>query len=76
MHIGIDASRVTLAQRTGTEHYTFELLAALAQLDRQNRYTLYAVLQSAAGCVAAAWPKLQPAPHAVSAAVDPRAAIG
>jgi glycosyltransferase involved in cell wall biosynthesis len=41
MHIGIDASRVTVADRTGTEHYTFELLAALAQLDRQNRYTLY-----------------------------------
>jgi glycosyltransferase involved in cell wall biosynthesis len=41
MHIGIDASRVTVAQRTGTEHYTFELLAALAQIDRQNRYTLY-----------------------------------
>jgi glycosyltransferase involved in cell wall biosynthesis len=41
MHIGIDASRVTVAERTGTEHYTFELLAALAQIDRQNRYTLY-----------------------------------
>jgi glycosyltransferase involved in cell wall biosynthesis len=41
MHIGIDASRVTMAQRTGTEHYSFELLAALAQIDRQNRYTLY-----------------------------------
>jgi glycosyltransferase involved in cell wall biosynthesis len=41
MHIGIDASRITVAERTGTEHYTFELLAALAQLDRQNRYTLY-----------------------------------
>jgi glycosyltransferase involved in cell wall biosynthesis len=41
MHIGIDASRVTVAERTGTEHYSFELLAALAQLDRQNRYTLY-----------------------------------
>ena len=41
LHIGIDASRVTVAERTGTEHYTFELLAALAQLDRQNRYTLY-----------------------------------
>jgi glycosyltransferase involved in cell wall biosynthesis len=41
MHIGIDASRVTVAQRTGTEHYSFELLAALAQLDHQNRYTLY-----------------------------------
>src|SRR3954454_3527746 len=41
MHIGIDASRITVAERTGTEHYTFELLAALAQLDRQNRYILY-----------------------------------
>ena len=41
MHIGIDASRVTVAERTGTEHYTFELLAALSRLDRQNRYTLY-----------------------------------
>jgi glycosyltransferase involved in cell wall biosynthesis len=41
MHIGIDASRIAVAARTGTEHYTFELLAALAQLDRQNRYTLY-----------------------------------
>ena len=41
MHIGIDASRITVAERTGTEHYTFELLAALAQLDNQNRYTLY-----------------------------------
>jgi len=41
MHIGIDASRVTVAQRTGTEQYTFELLAALAQIDRRNRYTLY-----------------------------------
>jgi glycosyltransferase involved in cell wall biosynthesis len=41
MHIGIDASRIAVAARTGTEHYTFELLAALAKLDRQNRYTLY-----------------------------------
>jgi len=41
MHIGIDASRMSVARRTGTEHYTFELVAALAQLDHQNRYTLY-----------------------------------
>lgn len=40
-HIGIDASRVAVDARTGTEHYTYELLAALAQLDRRNRYTLY-----------------------------------
>jgi glycosyltransferase involved in cell wall biosynthesis len=42
MHIGIDASRVAVAARTGTEHYTYELLAALARRDRANRYTLYA----------------------------------
>jgi glycosyltransferase involved in cell wall biosynthesis len=41
MHIGIDASRVAVAARTGTEHYTYELLAALAQRDQQDRYTLY-----------------------------------
>jgi glycosyltransferase involved in cell wall biosynthesis len=41
MHIGIDASRIAVTARTGTEHYTFELLAALAKLDRHNRYTLY-----------------------------------
>jgi glycosyltransferase involved in cell wall biosynthesis len=40
-HIGIDASRVAVAARTGTEHYTYELLAALARIDRTSRYTLY-----------------------------------
>jgi glycosyltransferase involved in cell wall biosynthesis len=40
-HIGIDASRVAVAARTGTEHYTYELLAALAKRDRRTRYTLY-----------------------------------
>lgn len=42
MHIGIDASRIAVAARTGTEHYTWELLRALAQIDRSTRYTLYA----------------------------------
>ncbi len=41
MHIGIDASRVAVEARTGTEHYTYELLGALARRDRRNRYTLY-----------------------------------
>jgi glycosyltransferase involved in cell wall biosynthesis len=39
--IGIDASRLATVNRTGTEHYTWELLHALGQLDRSNRYTLY-----------------------------------
>lgn len=41
MHIGIDASRTAVATKTGTEHYTYELLAALAKRDRTTRYTLY-----------------------------------
>jgi glycosyltransferase involved in cell wall biosynthesis len=41
MHIGIDISRIATAARTGTEHYTYELLAALARIDQANRYTLY-----------------------------------
>jgi glycosyltransferase involved in cell wall biosynthesis len=39
--IGIDASRIAVAARTGTEHYTYELLAALARRDRRTDYTLY-----------------------------------
>jgi glycosyltransferase involved in cell wall biosynthesis len=40
-HIGIDISRLGVSARTGTEHYTFELLAALAKIDRENPYSLY-----------------------------------
>jgi glycosyltransferase involved in cell wall biosynthesis len=40
-HIGIDASRISVAQRTGTERYSYELLAALARHDHFNRYSLY-----------------------------------
>jgi glycosyltransferase involved in cell wall biosynthesis len=39
--IAIDASRVSVAERTGTERYSYELLAALARVDRWNSYTLY-----------------------------------
>lgn len=41
MRIGFDASRLAVAARTGTEHYSWELLAALGQIDRRNQYTLY-----------------------------------
>lgn len=41
MHIGIDASRITTKQRTGTENYTYQLIRALAEVDRTNHYTLY-----------------------------------
>ncbi|NTW03942.1 MAG: glycosyltransferase family 4 protein, partial [Oscillochloris sp.] len=39
--IGIDASRIAVTRRTGTERYTYELIAALARADRRSSYTLY-----------------------------------
>ena len=39
--IGIDASRLTVAQRTGTETYTAELLNALAELQPPDEIILY-----------------------------------
>jgi glycosyltransferase involved in cell wall biosynthesis len=41
MHVGIDASRATRAQRTGTEGYSLNLLRALLTLDASLDYTLY-----------------------------------
>ena len=40
-HIAIDASRISVAERTGTERYSYELLAALARIDHWHPYTLY-----------------------------------
>ncbi|PDW03956.1 glycosyltransferase family 4 protein [Candidatus Viridilinea mediisalina] len=39
--IAIDISRLGAREYTGTERYTYELLAALAKLDRFRPYTLY-----------------------------------
>lgn len=41
MHIGIDASRIALTERTGTENYTYNLIEAIKRVDKENRYTLY-----------------------------------
>jgi glycosyltransferase involved in cell wall biosynthesis len=41
MHIGIDISRMATTARTGTEHYTSEVVAAIARRDVVNTYTLY-----------------------------------
>lgn len=41
MQIGIDISRIAATARTGTENYTYELLGALARVDRRTAYTLY-----------------------------------
>jgi glycosyltransferase involved in cell wall biosynthesis len=39
--IAIDISRLSASERTGTERYSYELLAALARIDRWQAYTLY-----------------------------------
>src|SRR5437762_5626774 len=43
MRIGLDASRAILGARTGTEHYSAHLLAALTRLEGavQHRFTCY-----------------------------------
>ncbi len=41
MQIGIDASRATAAQRTGTENYSLFLIRGLLGLDQRNQYRLY-----------------------------------
>ena len=41
MLIGIDASRAAVAQRTGTENYSLNLVRHLVALDRKNSYRLY-----------------------------------
>jgi len=41
MLIGLDASRATSEQRTGTEGYSLHLIRALLELDQHNEYVLY-----------------------------------
>jgi len=41
MIIGIDASRVTREDKTGTENYSLNIIKALARVDKKNRYVLY-----------------------------------
>ncbi len=49
MRIAIDASRTTLARRTGTERYALALLRALLALDTPHQFTLYFRDQPAEG---------------------------
>lgn len=41
MVIGIDASRAANEEKTGTENYSWNLIHALARIDKKNRYVLY-----------------------------------
>lgn len=42
MTIGIDTSRVTKPQLTGTEYYSIEIIKAFAAIDEEDRFLLYA----------------------------------
>lgn len=41
MVIGFDASRAFAGERTGTENYSYQLLKALAKIDKKNKYIVY-----------------------------------
>lgn len=41
MRIGIDASKISLKQKTGTENYTQNLIKNLLEVDQENEYVLY-----------------------------------
>lgn len=41
MKIGIDASRLTRKDRTGTENYLYYLVQELSRVDKTNKYILY-----------------------------------
>src|SRR3989338_8822560 len=41
MIIGFDGSRAFTSSRTGTENYSYQLLKALAKIDRKNTYIVY-----------------------------------
>jgi len=41
MTIGFDASRAFIKDRSGTENYSFQLLKALAKIDKTNQYIIY-----------------------------------
>ncbi len=41
MVIGFDGSRAFISGRTGTENYSYQLLKALAKIDKLNKYLVY-----------------------------------
>lgn len=41
MKIGIDASKISIAEKTGTENYSHNLLRELLKIDKNNEYLLY-----------------------------------
>jgi glycosyltransferase involved in cell wall biosynthesis len=54
MHIGIDASRATVARATGTERYALQMIRALTAQPASHAWTLYFRDPPAPGLIAAA----------------------
>lgn len=54
MIIGFDGSRAFIGRRTGTENYSYQLLKALAKIDKKNRYIIYLRTQ---GIPLRGWPR-------------------
>ena len=52
--MGFDGSRAFLKERTGTENYSYQLLKALAKIDKKNKYIVYLRTQ---GLTLQGWPK-------------------
>lgn len=55
MVIGFDGSRAFIPGRTGTENYSYQLLKALAKIDRKNQYIVY-LRSSLQGVALRGWP--------------------
>ena len=53
MHIGIDASRATVAKPTGTEHYAWRIINELLRRSNADRFSLYLRDDPPAGCFVA-----------------------
>ena len=41
MVIGFDGSRSFIKNKTGTEEYSYQLLKALAKVDKRNKYLVF-----------------------------------
>lgn len=57
MTIGIDASRATTIQKTGTEHYAEQIIYHLSKIDRKNHYILFSEKKPSKGSLLEELPK-------------------
>ena len=60
MIIGFDASRAFRVDKTGTENYSFQLLKALAKIDKVNQYIVYIQPLTSSSAIAERYVKIFP----------------